>query len=157
MKRIGSKSILVFLFLLSSCGPKKPEGLKEYPPDEALFSKANDFYSFLCYKDLDSFGDRFEIQNYFEDQESYYNFIDTIIPAMRERRFERNRILSYEILGISHLPDSPTAWVKVWIESDDVLPFGKVMIFEQRWVLKNLSWLPKEVKAKKATWIEKIR
>jgi len=141
--------------IFSACH-KKPAGLTNPEPAES-YQQFSAFYRFLQYKDLDSFADKLEIQSRFEDQDHYYFFLDTILPAMWERKFERNRILDFQILGLEVDPEQTQAWVEVWIYSDDTLPFGKVMTFKQRWYFKQFNWYPSEIKAGKATVWEKYR
>ncbi len=150
----GLSGILALVFLAGCL--HKPTGL-ENPKPKDLYLAVVSFYDFLLYKDLDSFADKLEIQARFQNQEHFYNFLDTILPAMWERNFERNRIIDYRILQIRTEPDKDQAWVKIWILSDDILPFGKVMTFEHHWYLYHFVWYPAEIKAPKATWWEKYR
>jgi len=153
--RISIKISLALLILLSACY-KKPAGLTNPEPQE-LYQEIIAFYKFIQYKDLDSFADKMEIQGHFEDQDHYYIFLDTILPAMWERKFERNRIIDFQILSIEMNEDETQAWVQIWILSDDTLPFGKVMTYKHRWYFKHFHWYPAEIKAKKATLWEKYR
>lgn len=153
--KISRGIALGLLIFLSTCY-KKPAGLTN-PASEELYQEIVSFYKFIQYKDLDSFADKLEIQSRFEDQDHYYFFLDTILPAMWERKFERNRIKDFQILGLEVDEDETQTWVEIWILSDDTLPFGKVMTFKQRWYLKHSNWYPAEVKAKKATVWEKYR
>jgi hypothetical protein len=152
-----------FFILLIACAAlgaaqcaRKPAGLKHHEPEE-LYQAVTSFYDFLRTRDLDSFADKADIQVRFEDQSRYYAFLDTMLPAMWERKFEHNRILAYQITAIKINEDQTEAWVKIWIRSDDTLPFGKVMTFSHRWYTRKFNWYPAEIKAPKATILEKYR
>ena len=140
---------------LSNCA-RKPAPLKT-PAAPELNEAVTDFYNFLLHKDIDSFADKNEMQSRFQDQDKFYTFLDTILPAMWERNFERNRINEYSVLAMDLNADQSEAWVKVWIKSDDSLPFGKVMTFSQRWYIYKATWFPAQIKAPKATPLEKYR
>jgi len=135
---------------------KKPPALTQPEPLE-LYQSVGYFYDSLLYRDLDSFADKDKIRTLFQNEDDFNMFLDSILPAMWERRFERNRILDYQILSIELSEDEETAWVKIWILSDDIYPFGKVMTFSQRWYLRFVNWYPAEIKAKKASIWEKLR
>ncbi len=143
------------LLIVFSCAKKPPE--LENPSPQDLYQKVVEFYDFLRNKDLDSFAYKLELQAKFQDQEHFYAFLDTILPAMWERNFERNRILDYQILSLELEPSGDSAWVEVWILSDDTLPFGKVMTFKHRWYQSYFTWYPAEIKAPKPTLWEKYR
>jgi len=156
MKR---KSLVLFAALCALCASqctKKPAGLKNQEPAE-LYQTVVSFYDYLRMRDLDSFADKEELQARFEDQNQYYAFLDTVLPAMWERKFEHNRILNYQVLAINLNEEQTEAWVKIWIKSDDTLPFGKVMTFSQRFYTRKFNWYPAEIKAPKPTVLEKYR
>jgi len=148
-------AVAAWALALGACAIK-PAALKNPEPAD-LYETVNSFYAFLLNRDLDSFESRDEMQAHFENQDKFYDFLDTIIPAMWERKFDRQRILGYQVRAIEMDPDQNEAWVKIWIRSDDVFPFGKVMTFSQRWYSNAFIWYPAEIKAKKATLIEKYR
>jgi hypothetical protein len=143
------------LLLLLACA-QKPPALKA-PASPELFENVNTFYSFLVNRDLDSFADKNEIQSRFQDLKNYEAFLDSLLPAMWARKFERNRIRDFQILDMKFNPEQTEAWVKIWVKSDDILPFGKVMTFEHRWYAYKFLWYPAEIKAPKPTIIEKYR
>lgn len=147
--------VLLCLLAAAQCA-RKPAGLKTHEPEE-LYQATTSFYDYLLMRDLDSFADKDEIRARFEDQNQFYAYLDTMLPAMWERKFERNRVIKYQILAIELNEDQTEAWVKIWIKSDDTLPFGKVMTFSQRWYTHKFIWYPAEVKAPKASVLEKYR
>ena len=155
MKRFFPCLLAVLVLAVSACY-HKPPALKDQEPAE-LYQAVTAFYQFIQNKDLDSFADKIEIQSRFEDQDRYYFFLDTILPAMWARNFERNRIKQFQILSLGYTPEAESVEVEIWILSDDSLPFGKVMKFKQRWYYKYSNWYPAELKAKKATVWEKYR
>jgi hypothetical protein len=159
MNRVMRAGILYFILLvliLSGCAFGKKAGLGEYPENPSLFRACTSFYEFILYKDLDFYYIQTGIREFFPDRQSYYSFLDSILPAMWERNFERHRIISYTILYIN-MKDSGHAIVKVHLTSDDVLPFGKVMTVEHEWLMGSSGWYPGEVRAPKATRWDKLR
>jgi len=152
-------AILYTIFLaliLAGCASPKDTGLAGFPENEALYKACTSFYDFLVYKELDMYHDQPGIRRFFPNRESYYDFLDTIIPAMRDRNFERHRILSYIINEIV-LEDTGNATVRVKFTSDDVLPFGKVMTVDHEWHRGVSGWYPGKIDAPKATRWEKLR
>jgi len=156
MKRMmPAVAALVLLTGIIACA-RKPVGLKTHEPAE-IYEAVASFYDFMLRRDLDSFEDLHEMRARFEDQSHWDSFLDTLLPAMWERKFERNRILEWQVLAIDMNEDQTEAWVKIWIKSDDTLPFGKVMTFSHRWYNYRFLWYPAEIKAPKPTIIEKYR
>jgi hypothetical protein len=153
--KILALSSLILALAVFSCA-KKPVGMKTQEPAE-VYQAAASFYDFLVSRDLDSFADKDEMLSRFQDQIHFEAFLDSIIPAMWARNFERNRIIAYQILAIDLNDDQTEAWVKIWIRSDDTLPFEKVMTYSQRWYNYKSIWYPSEIKAGKPNIIEKYR
>ena len=146
---------LIGILGVSGCA-KKPPALTQPEPLE-LYQSVCYFYDSLLYRDLDSFADKDKIRTLFQGEDDFNIFLDSILPAMWERKFERNRILDYQIRAIELGEDEETAWVKIWILSDDTYPFGKIITFSQRWYLRFVNWYPAEIKTQKATFWEKFR
>lgn len=145
---------LAALMVLAACGGKKAR-LEAYPEDPALWAAVTGFYDYLQFKQLDGYYDQPGIRQWFPDREPYYDFLDTVLPPMRERRFERNRIIGYTVHEIK--PAEAGAVVRVTFRSDDTLPFGKVMTVEQSWRVGPNGWVPGRVEAPKAGLWDKLR
>lgn len=144
-----------FLLALSACGMRQSPTLTDYPDHPELWQAATRFYDFLELKQLDGYYDQPGLRGFFPNRETYYDFLDTVLPPMRERRFERNRVLDYRIRDIQ--PEGEQAQIRVTFLSDDVLPFGKVVTVEHQWVLGAEGWYPGKVQAPKAHFWDKIR
>ena len=138
---------------------KRPETeLTSFESSVTLWISINSFYKYILKRELDIYEEQEGIPGYFPDRAAYYDFLDTVLPAMRDRRFERNRILDYKIHEISPVEDEPGSYdVVISVDSDDIFPFGKLMIFHQRWRNGPKGWYPGKVEAKPATWLERIR
>jgi hypothetical protein len=156
MKRKLLLTAAVICALCAAGCARKPAGLKTHEPAE-LYQTVTSFYDYLGTRELDSYEDKEEIQARFEDQSEYYAFLDTMLPAMWDRKFERNRITGYQVLAITLNEDQTEAWVKIWIKSDDTLPFGKVMTYSQRFYSRKFNWYPAEIKAPRVNILEKYR
>ena len=146
---------LAALLAFPACGMRHNPTLTDYPDNPELFQAATRFYDFLKLQQLDGYYDQPGIREFFPNRERYYDFLDTVLPPMRERRFERNRILDYRIRSISGQGDQTQ--IKVTFLSDDVLPFGKVMTVEHQWILSAEGWYPGKVAAPKAHIWDKMR
>lgn len=143
------------ILALPACGMRRNPTLADYPDNPELMQAATRFYEFLKLKQLDGLYDQPGIRGFFPNRERYYDFLDTALPPMRERRFERNRILDYRIRAIQGQGEQTQ--IRVSFLSDDVLPFGKVMTVEQQWILGAEGWYPGKVKAPKAHFWDKMR
>jgi hypothetical protein len=129
-----------------------------YEADPALWQNLNDFYAFIRNRELDVWEEQEGLPAFFPDRAAYYDFLDTIIPAMRDRKFERNRILAYQVHEIAPVPEQAgQVTVTMSVTSDDTLPFKKLMIYRQTWVQTPSGWYPGKVSADVATWWERIR
>lgn len=153
--KIKLVAAIVCLSLTAGCGLRQHPALSDYPDDPELWRAAERFYEFLKLKQLDGFYDQPGLREFFPDRDSYYDFLDTILPPMRERRFERNRILDYRVRQIQ--TELGQARITVSFLSDDLLPFGKVMTVEHRWILGAAGWYPGKVEAPKANLWDKLR
>jgi len=155
---VPALAVSVFLFG-SACGMRTRPALENYPPNPELWQAVTGFYDFLKLKQLDGFYDQPELRGRFPSQEAYYDFLDTVLPPMRARRFEQNRILAYTIRSITPpaTEDPAFAQVKITFRSDDVLPFGKVVTVEQQWLRGSQGWFPGKVQAPKANFWDKLR
>jgi hypothetical protein len=132
--------------------------LAEFPDDERLWRAVTGFYDFIKGRELDVSYEQPGIPDFFPDRESYYDFLDTMLPPMRDRRFERNRLLTYKVHSITEPQDQPgKAEVLMSITSDDIFPFKKIMVFSQTWSIGSNGWFPGKVKAAPATYWERIR
>lgn len=141
--------------------------IESYDETPRLWKSINNFYNFIKGKELDIYQEQRGIPRFFPNRSKYYDFLDTILPAMRERRFERHRLLSYEIHSIEHClkdPEDPESGkdrkkvkVTMTITSDDTYPFGKVMTYTQFFHLAEEGWYPGKIEAPPATLWEKIR
>lgn len=130
----------------------------EFPENSAFLIAVTSFYDFIEGKELDIYEEQKGIPGFFPTREAYYDFLDTVLPAMRERRFERNRLLSYTVHSIEPAEDEPGDFiVQISIKSDDIFPFGKFMLFEQRWHNSSWGYYPGKVSAEDATYWEKVR
>lgn len=141
---------------------RRPENvLRSYDPDPALWKAINDFYTFIKNRELDVYEEQEGLPAFFPDRASYYEFLDTIIPPMRDRRFERDRLLDYRVHAITPVADEEgqPARVRVVmsIDSDDTFPFGKTMVYTQTWIQGPAGWSPGKIEAEPATWWERIR
>ena len=143
----------------AACGMRPKPALENYSPNPDLWQAVTGFYDFLKLKQLDGYYDQPDIRARFPSQEAYYDFLDTVLPPMRSRRFEQNRILAYTVRSInpSASGDSTSALLKITFLSDDVLPFGKVVTVEQQWLRGPQGWFPGKVQAPKAGFGDKIR
>jgi hypothetical protein len=132
--------------------------LSSYDDDPALWNSITGFYDYIKGRELDVYYEQPGIPDFFPDRGAYYDFLDTILPAMRERKFERNRILEYEVHEIAKVEGEPgQAEVLISVTSDDILPFGKIMICRQRWIRSPRGWYPGKISADIATYWERIR
>jgi hypothetical protein len=138
---------------------KRPKTeLESFEDSVTLWISINSFYSYISKRELDVYEEQEGIPGYFPDRSAYYDFLDTVLPAMRDRRFERNRILNYKIHEITAAEDEPGNYdVVMSVDSDDIFPFGKIMIFSQRWRNGPRGWYPGKVEAEPATWLERVR
>ena len=71
--------------------------LSAYQADPSLWESMARFYDFIKMRELDVYEEQEGIPGFFPDRDTYYDFLDTMLPAMRDRRFERNRILCYQV------------------------------------------------------------
>jgi hypothetical protein len=134
------------------------QALSGYEADPGLWKNLNDFYAFILNRELDVYEEQEGLPAFFPDRPAYYDFLDTIIPAMRERKFERNRILAYQVHEIAPVPEQTgQVTVLMSVTSDDALPFKKLMIYRQAWIQTPSGWYPGKVAAEAATWWERIR
>lgn len=154
--RTAAVKIILVVLVLSGCASREDAGLTGFPDNPALFKTCTRFYDYILYKDLDVYHVQPGIREFFPDRDSCYTFLDTILPAMWDRNFERNRVLTYTILEIN-VEDRNRAKVKVHFTSDDVLPFGKVMTADHEWLRTYAGWYPGKVEAPKATRWDKLR
>ena len=137
---------------------RPPAVLSAYEADQELWNAVTRFYSFIKGRELDVYYEQPGIPDFFPDRNTYYDFLDTMLPAMRDRRFERNRLLEYQVHDIKPAPDDPAkVEVLMSITSDDVLPFKKIMVFRQQWLIGPAGWYPGKVSAEPATYWERIR
>jgi hypothetical protein len=143
------------LVCFSACGMRPKPALENYPDRPELWQAVTGFYDFLKLKQLDGYYDQPDLRTRFPSQEAYYDFLDTVLPPLRSRRFEQNRILAYTVRSISG--ESSPAEVKITFLSDDILPFGKVVTVEQQWILGPQGWYPGKIQAPKATLWDKLR
>ena len=147
---------MLLLVAMTACARPKP-GLGEFSEQPELYKEAVRFYEFIKYKELDVFMEQEELKDYFPDRKAYYSFLDTILPPMRDRRFERNRIIGYTIHKIHMDPAGNRAHIKVTFYSDDTLPFGKVLPALHEWIKGPEGWYPGKIVAPQATWWDKLR
>ena len=132
--------------------------LSSYEANPEFFKAVTSFYDFIKGRELDVYNEQEGIPGFFPDREAYYNFLDTILPAMRERKFERNRLLSYQVHEIMPYPQNLSQMeVMISVTSDDLLRFGKLLIFRQQWLLGPSGWYPGKISADPATYWEKVR
>jgi hypothetical protein len=126
-----------------------------YDANPDLWKSLTGFYDFIKGRELDMYAEQTGIPEFFPSREAYYDFLDTIVPAMRDRAFERNRLLSYRVHEIKITDDS--ADVTMSIVSDDSLHLGKSMVFRQHWISQGYRWYPGKVAADAATVWEKVK
>ena len=132
--------------------------LSAYQADPSLWESMARFYDFIKMRELDVYEEQEGIPGFFPDRDTYYDFLDTMLPAMRDRRFERNRILCYQVHEIRPAADDPDqVIVIISVTSDDILPFGKLMVYTHHWLRSSFGWYPGKVHAEPATWWERIR
>lgn len=138
---------------------RRPETvLKGYEADPSLWDALTRFYDYIKDRELDVYYEQDGIPEFFPDREAYYNFLDTMIPAMRDRYFERNRIQDYQIHGVMPDPShSDRVIVQISVTSDDLLPFKKLMVFKEQWIRGPRGWYPGKVAADPATYWERVR
>jgi hypothetical protein len=129
--------------------------LQGYEPEPALWQGLTGFYDFIKGRELDMYTEQPGIPEFFPTRDAYYDFLDTIIPAMRDRAFERNRLLAYRIHEIK--TTGADADVTISITSDDSLRLGKYMVFHQRWSSLGLRWYPGKISAEPATIWERVK
>lgn len=132
--------------------------LSGYQSAPSLWEAMSAFYGFIEKRELDVYEEQEGIPDHFPDRGAYYDFLDTVLPAMRDRRFERNRILGYRIHEISPVADEPDKVnVLISVTSDDIFPFGKLMVCTHQWFRSSFGWYPGKVYAEPATYWERIR
>lgn len=132
--------------------------LSSYEADPALYAAITGFYDHLKGRELDVYEEQEGIPAFFPNRDLYYDFLDTILPAMRDRKFERNRILEYQLHAIEPDPENPNhVVITMSVTSDDTYPFGKLMIYDQHWRRGPRGWYPGKVEAEPATFWEKVR
>lgn len=135
--------------------------LSGYEADPGLWKNLTDFYSFLEKRELDVWEEQEGMLTYFPDRAAYYDFLDTMIPAMKDRKFERNRLLTWQVHEITALPDEEGKPKKVKvlmsITSDDIYRIGKIMVFRETWVQAEQGWYAGKIEAEPATWLERLR
>ena len=135
--------------------------LTAYEADPDLWKNLSAFYDFITKRELDVWEEQEGMLGYFPDRAAYYDFLDTMIPAMRERKFERNRLLKWAVHEITPLPDEEGQPKKVKVvmsmTSDDTYPIGKTMVYSQTWIQSPTAWYPGKVDADVATWWERLR
>jgi len=132
--------------------------LDEYPENPALFIAINSFYGYIEKRELDIYQEQEGIPRYFPVRDEYYEFLDTMLPAMRDRKFERNRLLTYDVHAIDEVEGKrDEVMVTMSITSDDTFPFGKIMVYKHRWIYGIRGWYPGKIEAEPATYWERIR
>jgi hypothetical protein len=138
---------------------RRPEEvITSFEDDPQLWKSLTLFYDYIRGRELDVWAEQQGMPLYFLDRAAYYDFLDTMLPAMRERRFERNRLLEYTVHSITFDPDDPTqADVLMSGTSDDTFPFDKIIVYHHRWLRSPRGWYPGKVEAESATYWEKIR
>ncbi len=156
MRSFSIIALVLLLAVAAGCARPKP-GLLEFPDEPELHQACVKFYDYIRHKELDLFMDQQGLTEFFPDRKSYYDFLDTAVPPMRERRFERNRIIDYTIRSINMDPLEDRAYVRVTFYSDDTLPFGKVLQAMHEWIKGPGGWYPGKVVAPKASYWDKLR
>ncbi len=138
---------------------KRPETvLDSYSQSPELLEAINSFYDFIKGRELDVYEEQEGLPDFFPDRDAYYDFLDTVLPAMRDRKFERNRVLEYQVHAIEPVEGEPgIVDVTMSVTSDDVLPFKKLMVYHQRWEIGAMGWFPGKISADPATYWERIR
>ncbi len=131
--------------------------LDGYEENPALFIAITSFYDYIKGRELDMYEEQDGIPRFFPGRAEYYDFLDTILPPMRDRKFERNRLLEYAIHEIEPVEGEERVRVRMSIESDDIYPFGKIMVYDHYFVYGMRGWRPGKVEAKPATYWERIR
>jgi hypothetical protein len=136
---------------------RKPRtSLTSFESNPTLWRAITTFYETIKGRELDMFAEQTGLPEMFPNRETYYDFLDTILPAMRARKFERNRILSYTIHAINSVSASE-ADVVISIRSDDVFRIGKTMLYHHSWHNAGYTWYPGKVSAEPATLWEKYK
>ena len=135
--------------------------LSGYEADPGLWKNLTAFYTFLEKRELDVWEEQEGMLTFFPDRAAYYDFLDTMIPAMRDRKFERNRLLKWQVHELTPLPDEEGQPKRVKavmsLTSDDALRLGKSMVYRQTWIQAPAGWYPGKIEAETATWWERIR
>ncbi len=136
----------------------RPERVVEdFEESPALVVAIESFYDYIRGRELDVYYEQDGIPAFFPDRDQYYDFLDTMLPAMRDRKFERRRLLDYKVHRIELSGSGDSARVQMSISSDDVLPFGKIMVYEHTWEYGARGWYPGKVEAEPATYWERLR
>jgi len=135
--------------------------LTGYEADPGLWTNLTAFYNVLVNRELDVWEEQEGMITFFPDRAAYYDFLDTMIPPMRDRKFERNRLLKYQVHEITPLPDEEGQPKKVRvlmsIGSDDIYRIGKIMVYHQTWIQAPAGWYAGKVETEPATWLERLR
>jgi hypothetical protein len=132
--------------------------MTSFDDDPALWKSATAFYDYIQNRELDVYQEQQGLPYFFPNRAAYYDFLDTMLPAMRDRRFEKNRILTYAIHGITvDFEDPQKAYLLMSATSDDTFPFGKVMVYHHTFLRSSRGWYPGKVSAESATFWEKVR
>lgn len=150
------KKWLIFLIIFTA-GCVHRNAVEEYPKEPALLERAQDFYVFLLKREIGIWHndqDK-EMQKYFLDRESYYDFMDSLLYILRDRNINRNTITQYYIEDIEVAEDGASADVKVKFLSRDAFLLYRKIDATQHWQKTYDKWYPKKIEAPYLNWYKK--
>jgi len=151
------KKWLIFLVIFS-VGCVHRNAVKEFPKDPALLERVEDFYVFLLKREIGIWHndqDK-EMQKYFLDTNTYYDFMDSLLFILRDRNINRNTINHYYIRDIEVAEDGASATVNIKLLSRDTFLIYRKIDATHHWEKTYDKWYPKKIDAPKLNWYGKF-
>ena len=144
--------VVVLLIGASSCAVKGAK--REYPSEEALFKRVDEFYSFLLKREMGMYQNDLdpEFKRFFLTTVEYYDFLDTYMPILRDRNIYHNTVSRFYILGIELEEETLSAKVEVFFLSDDVVFLKRKFKATHHWEKLYDTWYPGKISAPKLKW-----
>jgi len=150
------KKWLIFL-MICTAGCVHHQTITEFPKDSALLDRVQDFCAFLVQREIGNWHndqDK-EMQKYFLDTASYYDFMDSLWYTLRDRNINRNTITQFYIKEIEVAEDGASATVSVKFLSRDTYLLYRKIDATIEWRKTYDKWYPKKIEAPKLKWYEK--
>lgn len=149
------KWTLILVIFLSGCIHRQT--VKEVPDNQALLDQAKAFYSFILDREIGIWHNdqEKEFMEFFLDNNSYYDFMDTYLYVLRDRNIYRNTISHYYVQGVTVAEDGNSADVKVKLYSRDAPLLYRKIEATQTWNKVYDKWYPGKIDAPKLNWYQK--